>query len=148
MNISLEQIDELRRRANVGYEEAKDALEKSNGDIVEALVYLERQHKGNYEGNNNREYNIRDSIRRLIRQGQETRFTIKKNDNTVVNVPVNAVVLTTVVMPPVTIFGGLAALFTGHRMRFVKRDGGDMEINRMMDKMADAADNMKDQMNK
>lgn len=45
MSISIEQIDLLRKRANVGYKEAKEALEKCNGDIVEALSYLEEQNK-------------------------------------------------------------------------------------------------------
>ncbi len=38
MNVSLEQIDLLRKRANVSYEEAKEVLEKFDGDIIEALV--------------------------------------------------------------------------------------------------------------
>lgn len=41
MNITLEQIDELRVRANVGYKEAKEALTKTDGSMVEALIYLE-----------------------------------------------------------------------------------------------------------
>ena len=45
MKITLEQIDFLRERANVSYREAKEALEETGGDIVEALVMLERQNK-------------------------------------------------------------------------------------------------------
>ena len=47
MNVSLEQIDLLRKRANVSYEEAKEVLEKFDGDIIEALVYLEKNKKVN-----------------------------------------------------------------------------------------------------
>ena len=42
MSVNLELIDELRKRANVSYEDARDALEKCNGDMVEALIYLEK----------------------------------------------------------------------------------------------------------
>ena len=45
MKITLEQIDFLRERANVSYKEAKEALEQSEGDMVEALVMLEKQNK-------------------------------------------------------------------------------------------------------
>ncbi|EQB88870.1 hypothetical protein M918_22970 [Clostridium sp. BL8] len=45
MTVRLENIDEVRRRANVSYEDAKAALEMCNDDLVEALVYLERQKK-------------------------------------------------------------------------------------------------------
>ena len=41
----LEKVEKLRERANVSYEEAKEALEKSNGDLLDAIVYLERQGK-------------------------------------------------------------------------------------------------------
>ena len=51
MAVKLELIDELRKRANVSYEDAKDALEKCNGDIVEALIYLEKQNKTKTEDN-------------------------------------------------------------------------------------------------
>ena len=50
MNITLEQIDILRKRANVSYKEAKDALEKNNGNMVEALTYLEEQNRIKPEG--------------------------------------------------------------------------------------------------
>ena len=45
MSINLEQIDELRKRANVSYEDAKNALEQNEGDIIKSLIYLEKQNK-------------------------------------------------------------------------------------------------------
>ena len=44
MSISLDNIDELRVRANVGYKEAKEALTQTEGDMVEALIYLEENY--------------------------------------------------------------------------------------------------------
>lgn len=41
----LEQIEKLRERANVTYDEAKDALDRADGDLLEALITLERQGK-------------------------------------------------------------------------------------------------------
>ena len=37
MTITLEQVDKLRERANVSFEEAKIALEQNNGDLLDAL---------------------------------------------------------------------------------------------------------------
>ncbi len=45
MTITLEQVDKLRERADVSFEEAKAALEQSNGDLLDALIWLERQGK-------------------------------------------------------------------------------------------------------
>ena len=41
----LEKVDKLRERANVSYEEAKEALEASNWDLLDAMVYLEKHGK-------------------------------------------------------------------------------------------------------
>ncbi|MCL2677987.1 MAG: DUF4342 domain-containing protein [Clostridiales bacterium] len=42
---TLEQADRLRERANVSYDEAKAALDATGGDILEALIYLEKRGK-------------------------------------------------------------------------------------------------------
>lgn len=41
--ITLEQVEKLRDRANVSYDEARAALEEANGDILEALIQLEKK---------------------------------------------------------------------------------------------------------
>lgn len=43
--ITIEQVEELRKRVNVSYEEAKLALEEVNGDILEAVINLEKKNK-------------------------------------------------------------------------------------------------------
>ncbi len=43
--ITLEQVDKLREKANVSYDEAKAALEATDGDMLEALIHLEQQGK-------------------------------------------------------------------------------------------------------
>lgn len=40
-----EKVEKLRQRANVSYEEAKEALDKSQGDLLDAMIYLEGQGK-------------------------------------------------------------------------------------------------------
>ena len=41
----LEKTEKLREKANVSYAEAKNALDNSGGDILDALIYLENQGK-------------------------------------------------------------------------------------------------------
>jgi hypothetical protein len=74
--ITLEQVDKLREKANVSYDEARAALEAAGGDMLEALINLERQGKvippeggGYYNSNENKS----DSKRRFIE--------INPNDN-------------------------------------------------------------------
>ena len=40
---TLEQVEKLREKANVSFEEAKAALDACNDDLLEAIIYLERQ---------------------------------------------------------------------------------------------------------
>ncbi len=39
---NFEKVEKLREHANVTYEEAKQALENSNWDILDAMIYLEQ----------------------------------------------------------------------------------------------------------
>lgn len=145
MNFTLEQIDVLRQRANVSYEEAKEALEKSNGDMVEAMIYLEKNNKvkkGHCHSHCHGENGFINTVKNLVKKGQETKFVMKKDDKTVIDVPVNALVLTTAVAAPVTIGGVVVGLFTNHKIKFVKPDGGDMEVNKVFDKVSSAVSNI------
>ena len=40
-----EKVEKLRQRANISYEEAKNVLEQADGDLLDAMVILERQSK-------------------------------------------------------------------------------------------------------
>jgi hypothetical protein len=42
---SLEQVEKLREMANISYEEAKAALDAANGNLLDAVIYLEKQGK-------------------------------------------------------------------------------------------------------
>lgn len=43
--VTLEKVEKLREYANISYDEAKKALENADGDILQALIDLERQGK-------------------------------------------------------------------------------------------------------
>jgi len=43
MEITLEQVERLREKAGVSYAQAKEALEYSGGNLLDALIYLEEK---------------------------------------------------------------------------------------------------------
>ena len=53
MVVTLEKIDIIIEKANVTYQQAKAALEKSEGDLVETLILLEKEE--DIKNNKNRE---------------------------------------------------------------------------------------------
>ncbi|MEG2119136.1 MAG: ubiquitin [Pseudoflavonifractor sp.] len=42
MAISLEEVERLREKSGAGYEACRDALERTDGDLLDALIFLER----------------------------------------------------------------------------------------------------------
>jgi hypothetical protein len=153
MSMNLEQIDALRERADVSYESAREALELSNGDMLEALIYLEKQNKIKTD---KKDYNngasFGDTVKELIKKGNETKVVIKKDENTVLNVPVNAAILTTVLAAPAVIVGTAAAFLTKHSIKVQKPDGSDSEINKVFDQMSEvvntAAEKVQEKINR
>ena len=45
MDISIEQVEKLKEYAHVTYEEAKEALKQADGDLLEAVIILEKEGK-------------------------------------------------------------------------------------------------------
>jgi len=43
MAVTLEQVERLREKADISYEQARQVLEQTGGDLLEALILLERQ---------------------------------------------------------------------------------------------------------
>ncbi|EDU36580.1 DUF4342 domain-containing protein [Clostridium sporogenes] len=134
MNVSLEQIDLLRKRANVSYEEAKEVLEKFDGDIIEALVYLEKNKKVNEDFGC--ESKFLNKIKVLIRKGNKTKVVVRKKEETVLKVPVNVVILCAALAFPVTIAATIIALVTKHTIRIEKNSGEDSKVNDILNKVS------------
>jgi predicted transcriptional regulator len=143
MTITIEQIDLLRKRANVGYKEAKEALEKCDGDIVDALGYLEEQNKIKPE----QEDCIKGStfikkVKNLISKANKIKLVISKNDKTILNLPSTLAVLFGIFAMPVAIAALILALVTNCKLRFNKENGEEYDINNKIDKVANVVTNV------
>lgn len=115
MTVSLELIEMLRERANVSYEEAKEALEKCNDDVVEALIYLEKQDKIKTPPKDApAKSGFWATVKKLIKTCNETKMIISKDGLTIVDLPLTVIILITIIAAPITIIGLAAALFTNH----------------------------------
>jgi len=136
MTINLEQIDELRKRANVSYEDAKNALEQSSGNIIEALVYLEKQNKIKPEEEPNSEFKFLKKVKKLIKKGNETKLLIKKGDKVVLNICLTLSIIITIVAPPLVIASFILALATNHKIRIRNKNDEDCESSKIFDKMS------------
>lgn len=146
MAVSLELIEMLRERANISYEEAKEALEKCNNDVVEALIYLEKQDKIKTPPKEAPDQSgFFATMKKLVKTCNITKLIISKNGNIIIDLPLTIVILVTIIMAPLTVIGLLAALFTKHKIRLEKPGCEDMKINKTLDNMSSAASKISEQ---
>lgn len=152
MSVTLEQIEILRERARVTYAEAKEVLEKCNGDILEALIMLEGQAKVRApktefceSGAWKTSKGVVSTVKKIIKKGNQTKFVVSNWEATVIDMPVTLLVIITAVMPPLVIAGILVALLTKHKLSFIKPNGEGANINKTFDKISTCVSSVTDQ---
>ncbi|MEE3438189.1 MAG: hypothetical protein VZR05_08565 [Lachnospiraceae bacterium] len=166
---NIEKVERLREKANVSYEEARAALEEAGGDLLDAIVLLERQGKVNgprqasystdYEAQT--EYiRVRDKVEEaeqsapsfgqtvnrivstLVNFIQKTMFIVKKGDNTLFTMPTLVFVLLLFFLWEGLLPVMIIALFFGIRYSF---DGLDSvkKANSILNRAGDFAEDVK-----
>ncbi|GFR34501.1 DUF4342 domain-containing protein [Thermobrachium celere] len=129
-NITLEKIDILRERANVTYAEAKEILEKHNGNVIEALIELENKQKTFTQNVAEISNELTETIKDIIKKGNVTRIKVKKDSRVLVDIPVNAGVAAgalTLFNPYLLVVGAIAALATKVTLE-IERPNGKIEV--------------------
>lgn len=110
--ITLEKIDIVRERIGVSYREAKEILEKNNGNVIEALVDAENKKQNNWtEEFSVRSNEVMDKVKELIHEGNVNRIRIKNDGRTLVEIPVGLGAIGAVVLPQLAALGVLVAVF-------------------------------------
>lgn len=145
MSVRLENIDELRKRANVSYEDAKEALERCNDDILEALVYLEKQNKINHNSQDSEKCTFWTKVKAVIRKGNNTKFIVKKNEtgNILLSIPVTAAVVIGILAFHLTIIALIIALITGYGFKLEGKKGECDKVNNVFNKVSKTVDDTK-----
>jgi len=112
VDVTLEKIDAIRERTGVSYRKAKEALEATGGDVVEALVYLEKaegkwQEKIQVKGGE-----VVERVKELIQEGNVTNVVVLKDGERVVEIPATIGAVGALFMPTLALLGIVAALAT------------------------------------
>ncbi len=172
---TFEQVERLKEKANVSYEDAKAALDATDGDMLEAIIYLEKNGKvappmgGGY-------YNSQDAAQpkppaveaaqaqkneetipmllkrffrwaiRMFNKGNRNSFEVRKNDSVIISVPVTVLVFLVIFAFWIVVPLIILGLFFGCRYVFRGPDLDGAPVNGMMDSAANAAENFKAEM--
>ncbi len=117
MKVTLEQIDELRKRVNVSYEEAKRTLEKNDGDLIQSIIELEKK-KGRKNERHHGRFN--HAANRLL----SLRFSVKGKDGaTIVDMPLVVMLIGFMMAFWVVIFGLILAVLTSCQIKVYRATG-------------------------
>ncbi len=111
MDDMLYKIDEIRKRSNVTYETAKLALERASGDVVEALVELERA-SANREIIKVKGPDLVRAVSSIIRRGNASRIIVRSGDYVVADIPVTIGVAAAVLAPWLALLSSVALLMS------------------------------------
>lgn len=143
MEIMLEKIDLLRKRADVSYKEAKEALEKTEGDIVEALTYLEEMNKIKPE-KEAASSSFWKKTKSIYNKGNTIRLIISKDNTNLLNSGLPLAILVTILTMPLAVFLLILALITNCKIRFIKNSGEEYSINSSIDNLTGKASEFAD----
>ncbi|MBG0765027.1 MAG: hypothetical protein H0S78_09100, partial [Tissierellales bacterium] len=99
MKVTLEMIDELRSRVNVTYEEAKEALENNEGDIVKSIIALERKRKEGTESKTRKKEDFSKQANKTVNSFLSVRMVLKNEKMTLLNIPLVVAVISLIVAP-------------------------------------------------
>lgn len=172
-NYDFDMVEKLRGRASVSYEDAKAALDACGGDLLDALIYLEKQGKvappvgGNYTsraeeshtrtGNNPPPKNDKGETfveiwgrflrwcGRVLHAGNTNHFEVRRDEGQVLSVPVTVLILLLIFAFWVTLPLLIIGLFLGCRYSFSGPKTVNISVNGVMDSAANAADALKNE---
>lgn len=164
--ISIESMDKiLQRLPKATYKQAKEALEKTNGNVVEAIIYLESTYdnlkddtkKTSHEvfGKNTDE--IKEQVLQLIKKSNVIRIIVEKNDKTVLNIPLTVGVVGVIVGPMLSLLSLSAAVISKSKIKISNEDEGTVidlgefsedKFQVIKDMVANTAKDMKDVVDK
>ncbi len=164
---NFEKVEKLREKANVTFEEAKAALEEAGGDLLDAMIILERQGKAqprresystkedaalmvvDQPDNSERKRGnaFTDKLKALWHKSCENYFVTERHDEVIINIPIWAFIIILLLTWHVTLVVMILALFFGCRYSFKGAD--EMKLaNNVCDKVSEAADKVKEEYQK
>ena len=146
---TIEDIELIRKKSGISYQEAVALLDYHNGNVARALVDLERngrikpesQQKASASSFGN-SHNSRGVLSRLFSKFYRFRLKVKKGDIVIANLSLLFSLLALMISPHLVIIAALLVLILGYRVSFDKNDRAFASAN--LEKMVrNAADNVK-----
>lgn len=170
---NFEKVEKLVQKANVSYEDAKQALEEANGDILDAMIALEKQGKvkkpetvtystygagassSNYSDVNSaveRSENtdeksfaadLGSGLKKFFRYTVNNSLKITRRGEQIFKLPLLLTIILMLATLPLAMIAIIISLFCECRYSIVGKDNSK-NINEMLDKASDMAERAKE----
>ena len=131
MEITLEKIELVKDRTGVSYKEAKEALEAADGSVVDAIIAIEDTvdiTKGGKTGEFAAE--TMDKIMEMVKKGNISKISVKKDGEAIVNIPVNVGVVGALVAPWGVIAAAIATVGFKCTVELTTTDGKVIDVTK------------------
>ena len=123
---TLNDVETLRDKTGVSYEEAVSLLEKYAGDMTRALIELEKRGELGEKGIKiNVNGNAADILSKLWRKGCDTRLIVERDGERLVNLSVLFMLLALLLGWRLVIVAAILALALGCRVKLVRPDAAE-----------------------
>ena len=131
--ITIEAIDQVMERVpGATYAEVREALIKSDGDVIDAIILLQ-ENSTEKENKNKKTFEevfgkdsdkIKEEITELLRKSNVIRIVIEKNGKIIMNIPITVGVVGVVFAPILTLIGLSASVLAKYRIKIENKDEG------------------------
>lgn len=145
-NITIEKLDAVIQRVpGATYEQAKSALTKTNGDVIEAIIFLEGQIgfsgkskkvKKNVEQVFSKDSEdmkeLKNKVKDLLQKSSVIRVIVEKNGKNVMNIPLTVGVVGLALGPLVTLVGLSATVIGKYNIMIQnEQDGSIVDLGKL-----------------
>ena len=140
---TIEDIEILRQKSGISYEEAVNLLEYHNGSLARALVDLEKNGRLKNDGQTTRQHRgLKGVFNTLFR----LRLKVKKDRTTIINLSSLFVLLVLGTAPHICVIGLIVSLALGYRIS-IDRDSADFADDNFDDMVKNAKSNVQNTVN-
>jgi hypothetical protein len=159
--ITIEQVEKVVKHTGVTYQEAKEALEAVDGNVLEAIIVIENrngQKKSDMQGNQEQEEKKSAKstansetfdkfvawINRMFHKGNVNKLEVVKDNKIVLSIPVTVFILLLLFIFYITLPLLIIALFFGYGFRFSGPDLERTKVNSAVKMASEATIRAKD----
>lgn len=145
---TIEDIELIRRKSGISYQEAVALLDYHNGNVARALVDLERNGRIKQEGEQKKAQSASSSKRdtrgvaNFFSRLYQFRLKIKKENIVIANISMLFALLALLVSPHLVLLAAIAILVLGYKVSFNKKDA-DFAAANLEKTVRSAAENVK-----